>query len=130
MNLLAWHARQNGPRFVAPAPVELVEITALADRRPESDGRITLGFRLASRRPEQLEALRDARRAIIREETTRGLDEGESSMAEAVFSATGIFWEVPFSEQFRCREKLASLVRRANRLIELSAEQRQVSAAN
>lgn len=129
MNVVAWHARQHGPRFAATAPVRLIEITAPADRRPGPDGKTTLAFRQAAYRPEQLEALREARRAMIREEATRGLEEGEASLAEALFSATGIFWEVPFVEQARCRGKLDDLVRRANGLIELWSE-RQVSAAN
>ena len=129
MNVVAWHARQHGPRFTATAPVRLTEITAPADRRPGPDGKTTLAFRLAAYRPEQLEALRDARRSMIREEATRGLEEGEPSLAEAVFSATGIFWEVPLAEQSRCRGKLDDLLRRANGLIELWSERR-VSAAH
>ena len=128
MQVAVWNARRRVPSFVAAAPVRVAEITAPADRRPGPDGTTTLAYRLAANGSEQLEALRDARRAMIREEATRGLDEGEPSLAEAAFSATAIFWEVAFGELARCRGKLDDLVRRANGLIELRSENR-VSAA-
>jgi len=115
MNLLARRARRHGPRFVPKVPILLLEA---ADGECRAADRATLRFRLASRHPEQLEALRAARRAMIQEEWTRGPEEGEPSLSEAVFSASEVLWATPFGEQARCREKMATLARRANLLIE------------
>jgi hypothetical protein len=82
----------------------------------------TLRFRLASDDADSLEALRYARRSMLREELTRGIQEGEPSLEEAVFSAVEVVWSVPAHENQRCREKLSELVDRANRvLVELAA---------
>ncbi len=62
-----------------------------------------------------LEALRYARRAMLREEWTRGAEEGEPSLEDAVFSAFEVAWPVRASEIERGRAKLAELVERANR---------------
>jgi hypothetical protein len=105
---------------VPAATIDFSEITAPADRRKAADGKTTLVFRLGADDPERLEALREARRAMIREGRNEGIDETEPSLAEAVFSKSWVFWEVPIGDQFQCREKLAALVRRANRLVEES----------
>jgi hypothetical protein len=115
MNVVDRRTRRHDPRFAPKAPIRLLEI---ADGEPQAAGRATLCFRLSWSDPEQLEALRDARRAMIREEWTRGLEEGEPSLSEAVFSAFAVLWEPPLGEKARCREKVATLVRRANLLIE------------
>jgi hypothetical protein len=113
MNVDGRRTRWQDPLRVPTAPVGLVEI---ADEDPRAASGETLHYRLSSRGPEALEALRDARRAMIREESSRGLEDGEPPLSEAVFSAFEVLWDPPFRP--RCREKLATLVRRANLLIE------------
>lgn len=82
----------------------------------------TLRFRLVSTDPDSLEALRYARRSMLREEWTRGIEEGEASLEGAIFSAFEVVWSAPAHERQRCREKLSELVERANRtLAELAA---------
>ena len=86
------------------------------------DARVTLRFRLASSDDRSLEALRYARRAMLREEWTRGVVEGEPSLEDAVFSAFDVVWSVPALERPRCRAILEELVARANRaLADMSA---------
>ncbi len=88
-------------------------------------GTITLRFRLTSADPRSLEALRYARRAMLREEWTRGVEEGEPLLEEAVFSADEVIWAVDLAVRARCRGKLEELVARANRaLADLSASRR------
>jgi hypothetical protein len=118
MNTTAWGARPRVRHFVPDAPIELAEVTLRAARDLTVAGMTTLRFHLIPGRRERLEALREARRAMIREQRTRGLEEGEPSLSEAVFSATGVLWEVPSTERGRCREMLAELIRRANRLVD------------
>jgi hypothetical protein len=83
--------------------------------------RVTVRCRLAGTDGEALEALRYARRAMLREEWTRGPEEGEPSLEDAVFSAYDVVWRVREDERERCLEKLEELLRRSNRaLVELS----------
>ena len=83
----------------------------------------TLHFRLSADQ-DSLEALRYARRSMLREEWTRGIEDGEPSLEAAIFSAFEVVWSVPADERERCREKLAELVERANRtLAELDSRQ-------
>jgi len=83
---------------------------------------LTLRFRIRAVDEVGLEALRYARRAMLREEWTRGLDDGEPSLEEAVFSVYEIEWSVPAGERDRCRAKLDQLLERANRALdEMSA---------
>jgi hypothetical protein len=104
----------NDPSFAPTAPVRLLEIAEEKRRTPD---KATLRFRLSSRDPELLDALRDARRAMIREEWTRGLEEGEPALSKAVFSASEVLWETDLGKEARCHEKMATLVRRAGLLI-------------
>jgi hypothetical protein len=76
---------------------------------------VTLRFSLLIEDPQGLEALRYARRAMIREERTRGLEWDEPSMEEPVFTTTEIHWIAPYAQAAWCREKLAELISRANR---------------
>jgi hypothetical protein len=76
----------------------------------------TLRFRLIAE-ADSLEALRYARRSMLREEWTRGTEDGEPSLEEAIFSAFEVVWTVPSDERERCRAKLAELVERANRAL-------------
>jgi hypothetical protein len=77
--------------------------------------RLTLRFRLQIDSDEDLEALRYARRLMIREERTRGLDWEEPSIDDAVFSVNDICWSALASQAAWCRRKIAELVARANR---------------
>ena len=76
---------------------------------------VTLRCRLLTTDDASLEALRYARRAMLREEWTRGVEEDEPSLEEAVFSASDVSWSVRASEVASGRAKLAELVERANR---------------
>lgn len=94
------------PRLVAETPFEV------------ADGRtVTLRFLLSTEDPASLEALRNARRSLLREELTRGRDSDEPSLEDAVFSASEILWEVSPAQRPRCLEKLEGLRRRANLLL-------------
>jgi hypothetical protein len=83
--------------------------------RIDPSRRITLRFSLQVEDPQDLEALRYARRAMIREERTRGLEWDEPSMEQPIFTATEIRWFVLVSQAAWCREKIADLISRANR---------------
>ena len=77
-----------------------------------------LRFTMQASMPEDLEALRYARRAIIREERTRGLEWEEPSMEDPTFTGNEIRWFVLTSQAAWCRQKVAELVERANRAAE------------
>jgi hypothetical protein len=82
---------------------------------------VSVRCRLVASDAAALEALRYARRAMLREEWTRGAEEGEPSLEDAVFSAFEVSWRVSEDERARCLEKLEELLRRANQaLVELS----------
>ena len=119
MNMMAWRARRRDRNFAPDAPLDLAEIASPSAGDPTGTGTTTLRFRMIPGRPERLEALREARRAMIREQWTRGLEEGEPSLSEAVFSGAGVLWEVPTGERARCRETLAEVIRRANQVVDL-----------
>ena len=115
MNMLAWQTRRRGREVGLRFPVGLVEVAPAEERlRPSEE--MTLRFRLSSKDSRALKAIREARRSMIREEWTRGLADGEPSLADAVFSLSGVLWEAPPGDLAQCREKLALLVRRANRI--------------
>jgi len=83
---------------------------------------LTLRYRIRAVDDAGLEALRYARRAMLREEWTRGLEDGEPSLEDAIFSVFEIVWSVPATERNRCRGKLNQLLERANRALdEMSA---------
>ena len=83
-----------------------------------SDGRtVTLRFLLSAEKPGSLEALRNARRSLLREELTRGRDSDEPSLEDAVFSASEILWVVSPAQRPWCLQKLEELRRRANLLL-------------
>ena len=48
---------------------------------------------------------------------------GEPAFAEAEFSPYGVHWEIAIGEQAACREKIRTLVARANRRLEEDARQ-------
>ena len=79
---------------------------------------VTLRFSLRLERGGDLDALRYARRVMIREERTRGLEWEEPSMEQPVLTETEIEWVVLVSQVGWCREKISELVSRANRASE------------
>jgi hypothetical protein len=78
---------------------------------------VTLRFLLSAESQDGLEALRNARRSLLREEWTRGRDTDEPSLEDAVFSPTEILWVVRPDQRPLCLQKLDELRRRANRLL-------------
>jgi len=93
------------PHLVAEGPFEI------------DPALVTLRFLLSAENPGSLEALRNARRALLREELTRGRDSDEPLLEDAVFSASEITWEVNPAQRPWCLEKLEELRRRANLLL-------------
>jgi hypothetical protein len=79
--------------------------------------RLTLRFRLVCADERSLDALRYARRAMLREEWTLGVEDDEPSLEEAIFTATDVAWSVAPDARDRCREKIVELVARANRAL-------------
>jgi hypothetical protein len=79
--------------------------------------RVTLRFQLALHGEDEVEALRYARRAMIREERARGLEWDEPSMEDPALSGTEIRWFALASQGAWCREKIAELVERSNRAL-------------
>jgi len=77
----------------------------------------TLRFRLKGADRESLEALRHARRSLLREEWTRGRESDEPSLEEAVFSPAEIVWVVRPEQREWCLRKLEDLIARANRAL-------------
>ncbi|MEP6769920.1 MAG: hypothetical protein ABJC61_14705 [Acidobacteriota bacterium] len=77
--------------------------------------RITLRFDLKLGSPADLEAIRYARRAMIREERTRGVEWDEPSMEDPNVTSSDIRWFVLTSQVAWCRQKVEELVERANR---------------
>ncbi len=77
-----------------------------------------LRFKLQVTGPEDLEALRYARRAMIREERTRGLEWEEPSIEDPNFTSSEVRWFALASQAAWCRQKIAELVDRANRAVE------------
>jgi hypothetical protein len=78
--------------------------------------RIVLRFRLEFGTDLDLDAIRYARRVLIREERTRGLEWEEPSMEDAVFSVSSVSWSALTSQAAWCREKMFELIQRANRV--------------
>jgi hypothetical protein len=78
---------------------------------------LMLRFLLSAGGQEELEALRNARRSLLREEWTRGRDSDEPSLEDAVFSPTDIQWVVRPDQRPLCLQKLEELRRRANLLL-------------
>jgi len=78
---------------------------------------VTLQFAFSSAEGLGLESIRHARRAMLREEWTRGREPGEPSLEEAVFSPAGVIWVAAPEEQEWCLRKMDELVARANRAL-------------
>jgi hypothetical protein len=77
--------------------------------------RIVLRFRLEFASDRELDAIRYARRVLIREERLRGLEWEEPSLEDAVFSASSVSWPALASQAEWCRGKMSELIERANR---------------
>ncbi len=117
-------ARRIGFTEVEQAP-ETIAYSSGSSAALLEDAAVTLRFRLTSTDDSSIEAIRYARRAMLREEWTRGALEGEPSLEDAVFSPFEVVWEVPAEHRARCRAKLEELVSRANRaLADASAARR------
>ena len=78
----------------------------------------TLRFLISADGEEALEALRYARRSLLREEQTRGRDADEPSLEDAVFSPTQIVWTVGPGQRSAALSKLEEVRRRANLFLE------------
>jgi hypothetical protein len=94
-------------------PVSTGDSTACRVESPT----VTLLFRVAAADARDLEALRYARRAMLREEWTLGADPEGASLGDAVFSPTAITWAVAPEQRDRCEARMAELVARANRAL-------------
>jgi hypothetical protein len=89
------------------------------------DARLTLRVSIEAAGLSGLEALRHARRSILREELTLGSEPGAPTLQTAEFSSSEIVWTVPVAQTERCLEKLAELETRANRALrEISSRER------
>jgi hypothetical protein len=107
------------PIGVAELPASEAATSSYGSSAPAlSDRVVMLRFRLVSADARSLEALRYARRAMLREEGTRGLEEGEPSLGDAVFTASDVSWSVPAAAAGASRSKLEELIARANRALD------------
>jgi len=84
----------------------------------QDDRSVTIRFKLEAPDGPVMDAIRHARRAMLREESTIGRGPDEPSLEEAVFSSIGVVWEVPASQQAWCLQKMDDLVARAVRALE------------
>ncbi len=98
-----------------PAESPLSVGTSALDADPAT---MVLRFRIVGSDPETLEAIRHARRSILREEWTKGRDTEEPSLEDAVFSSREIVWGVLPGQKTWCLEKLEDLEHRASRYLE------------
>jgi hypothetical protein len=78
---------------------------------------ITLRFLLSDAGERGLDALRNSRRSLLKEEWTRGREPDEPSLEDAVFSPREILWVVRPEQRPWCLEKLEELRRRANQIL-------------
>ena len=83
--------------------------------RLDPSRRVMLRFQVLLDGDDAMEALRYARRAMIREERTRGLEWDEPSMEDPTFTGNEVRWVALVSQGAWCREKITELVERANR---------------
>jgi hypothetical protein len=79
--------------------------------------KVTLRFLVSVDGGAGLEALRFARRSLLREEWTRGREADEPSLEDAVFSPTQIVWVIGPGQRAAALVKLEELRRRANRML-------------
>lgn len=99
----------------APAMAgQMRDATAL---RFDPSRRVTLRFDIGLAGDDAVEALRYARRAMIREERTRGLEWDEPSMEDPSLAGLELRWFALASQGAWCRQKIEELVERANRAL-------------
>jgi hypothetical protein len=79
---------------------------------------VMLEFAFAVTDGRAIEAIRHARRDMLREEWTRGREPDESSLEAAVFSPGGVVWVVAGEQRERCLQKMNELVARAGRALQ------------
>jgi len=101
--------RELDPGGVAGDPQEAVAL------RYDPSRRAMLRFQLDLSEPDDIEALRYARRAMIREERRKGLEWDEPTLDTLTFTPREIRWFVLASQGAWCRQKVAMLIERANR---------------
>jgi hypothetical protein len=92
------------------------------------DSSVTLRFAIAATDSPEIDAIRHARRAMLREEWTLGRGPGEPSLEAAVFSALGVVWVVPADQQAWCLQKMDDLAARAERALEALVNGKSVPA--
>ena len=96
---------------------------------PDESGLLMLRFRIHAG-DSGIEALRHARRSMLREEWTLGRREGEPSLEDAVFTNDAIVWPVWPEQRDMCLERLALLEARVARMLEDPAAMRELSRAS
>jgi hypothetical protein len=96
--------------------IDLVEVSG-GVQRSSAAASMTLRFLVSVDGGAALEALRFARRSLLREEWTRGRDVNEPSLEDAVFSPTQIVWVIASGQRPAALAKLEELRRRANTLL-------------
>jgi hypothetical protein len=89
-----------------------------AELRLDPSRRVMLRFQVLLDGDDEIEALRYARRAMIREERTRGLEWDEPSMEDPTLAGSEIRWFCLASQAAWCRQKMAELIERANKAVE------------
>jgi hypothetical protein len=89
-----------------------------AELRLDPSRRVMLRFQLLLEGDDETEALRYARRAMIRDERTRGLEWDEPSMEDPTLAGSEIRWFCLASQAAWCRQKMAELIIRANRALQ------------
>ena len=96
----------------SPTAGQLRDATAV---RFDPSRRVLLRFDIGLLDDASVEALKYARRAMIREERTRGLEWDEPSMEDPSLAGRELRWFALASQAAWCREKVGELVERANR---------------
>ena len=109
-------------------PIRLREATESAEQRTQArdaaglrldpSRHVMLRFQVLLEGEEEIEALRYARRAMIREERTRGLEWDEPSMEDPTLAGSEIRWFCLATQAAWCRQKMGELIERANRAVE------------
>lgn len=102
--------RGPGPALSGSAALDLLE-----------EPSVTLRFAFSATEGSAIDAIRHARRAMLREQWTLGRDPDEPSLEEAVFSPLGVVWVVASEQQAKCLQKMNELVARAQRALEALA---------